>query len=234
MKVSLPIKSFALVALGVTTMSLSAFAASVSYSTTVPSTDLSFTSSALSFQQFDPTLGTLTSIEFTVSGNAATTTTAENLDSVTEPYILSVGAKLKLETAATGGVVLNENVSVSGTSLDIASEDTQVIHLSGSANSTSSYDGATGAFVSGSGTLASSINLSDFIGTGTYSLFTLGSIYSSNQIDGANNTTNVGSAGATVTVTYNYTTIPEPTTWAMLMGGIGMVTVGRRMWKRKA
>lgn len=40
--------------------------------------------------------------------------------------------------------------------------------------------------------------------------------------------------GATVTVTYTYEEVPEPSTWAMIVGGVGMLVVGQRLRRRSA
>jgi hypothetical protein len=232
MKISTLIKHLIAGVLAAVALSQTANAATTIGGTkTIPVTALSFSTDALSFAQFDPSMGTLTSVTFIVSGSAATLTTANNTDIIDGNYSLNIGANLFLTMGPTGTTVLNQNIASSGTNLVISPQTTEFVNLSGTAESVSSYNG-TGALSSGAGPLAAQIDISKFIGTGTIDLFAQGSIYSANQITGANQTNNDGSASASIMVVYTYDVVPEPSTWAMLVGGVGTLVAARRIKRR--
>src|SRR5579872_6573206 len=73
-----------------------AFANSISYSASFPSTTTSF-SIPISLPQFNPSMGTLTSITFTFDGQTTGSATVTNNSGATGSYQVSISRDLKLQ-----------------------------------------------------------------------------------------------------------------------------------------
>jgi hypothetical protein len=91
---------------------------------------------------------------------------------------------------------------------------------------------------SGSGAVASSVwylGNEGYIGTGAFTVNVNVAQTTSDTSSGAINYAYVPSdVSGTVDVVYVFSPVPEPTTWAMLVGGAGLLVFGRRMRLRKA
>jgi hypothetical protein len=121
-----------------------------------------------------------------------------------------------------------------------------VLNAGGSLAANMDFDSSTGIARSGSGSIItvtgtsfSNLSSSDSTGAGnflanfsldglaqgTYSeQFTLTFLDEAGIVGGTTNS---------ITATVDFTVVPEPSTWAMLMGGVGMLTLGQRL-RRKA
>ena len=169
------------------------------------------------FNQFDASLGTLTQvdIEVTTSGSTFSYSFAGNATR----HSATIGSQLSLSdalpNAALGG---SESVSPASVSVGTGSP--------------------TGAALGYSASVSDSLGLSDFVGNGTYSL-TLQSLYNLSLTKNASGNhpaslgiTSFGPTGS-VQLTYTYTPVPEPETYAML-AGLGLVGFGIYRRSRRA
>ena len=238
-----PFSKFALIGMlsiaGISAWTSSASAASVTQSTTISPTALDFTTDPVSFQKFNSSLGTLTSIEFVIDASVESQITLTNQAGSTKNFDLTFAGKLSL---------LDESGLLS---FDIATPTTtQTVRLANNASNTYSktsagtatvvYDGSTGARTSYTSTgnaltspsaVSSSLTLANFIGIGDFVLYFDATNFSG--VQGPSNTSvSSGTAGATVELIYNYTAIPEPSTYVMTIAGLGVVVAARRLHRR--
>ncbi|MFQ3549970.1 MAG: choice-of-anchor E domain-containing protein [Armatimonadota bacterium] len=202
------------------------YAASVSYSDTISLSQTNW-NSTVTIPKFDSSLGTLTSIEFSLIGFVSGSTAFENLDASPATVTTNLSAMLKLTRPDSSTLVIS--LPVANTS-DYASEYDGITDFNGTSGKTYSNlsASATESFIS---TLASDFAL--FTGTGNIILPVTATGTSSGS--GAGNlllqfTTN---ASADVFVKYNYEpdVIPEPASIVALLGGIagiGGVALKRR------
>jgi len=206
-----------------------ASADSISYTTSTPiSSALTDWAGFLAFQQFNPTLGTLDSVELQFSSSLTTTLTVINTSG----------------SSSSGNVKTELQVSVDDSGDNLLGDTPQIDMISP----------AFGYGLGGGGTLsspllsksASSDNvytllnvLSEFTGTGTFSLNagTFTQTLLSNT-GGNTSSSQVTDAGLTGTVTYSFTDapggsqsdgVPEPATMALMGGaliGLGLLRKG--------
>ena len=164
--------------------------------------------------QFDSALGTLNSVDLIFSANSISAGTILNTTALRRNYTLSRNV--------TAGIVGNGF----GTSATL---------LSGSTSFSIPRFSAEGFSYTGSGagfqTLVS--GLSPFIGTGTTTLdFTTTSAFSKGATPG---TLLAGSLiGGNYSLTYNFTAVPEPATWAMMIAGFAMIGFGMRNRRKQS
>jgi hypothetical protein len=172
------------------------------------------------FQQFNPSLGTLTAVDVTISFNISNT---YHMTFSTTPTITD-------ENFGTSGV--GPTVTLLGpdhsTTIGGGSQPTQSFTEHQAAGTTFEH---TTSFASGvlPYTLSASSPLfSDFIGTSTVTMPVSAMAFSTVTVDGGNGGGFVlTSANATVTVQYEYTlaVVPEPSSCILLGIGIGITTL---------
>ncbi len=152
-------------------------------------------------------------------------------------------------TSSTVGVTTSK--SFSGTVYSIVSVDlsgpsslglsTTGTTVGGALNSTATtanpvtyyVDTQTGTFSSASAVISDPDALASWT-SGLVSLSLNGSqnFTNSTSVKASAETAEYVNGKVTVTVTYNYSPVPEPATWAMTFGGLGMLIVAQRMRRR--
>jgi hypothetical protein len=196
--------------------SMAANAAVISYSDSIPIATTNWTD-ALTLTKFDSSLGTLTSVKFTYSGEVNTTARIESLDAAPSTITVDTSANIVF-----GGPISN--------ALPASGSDSQGV---------SAFDG-TIDFAGGSGfvfpdivglssdVLTLTSGLAAFIGAGTYDIDVAATGLST--ATGAGNIISqiATRAGAGITVEYTYDrvptgNVPEPGVLALL--GLGMLGV---------
>lgn len=212
-----------LASLGAVVLAGASQAASVSYTATVPSSTTDFTSN-FNLSQFNPSLGTLTSIDLKLVGSSTGSIQFESRDA----------------SAATITTNLSSTVSASGP----ANLTVTTLPLNSSSTAVSAYDGVTD-FGGTSGRTFNNLTASDtqttslnsgfapYIGNGNV-VFTLTANGNSTVSGSGNLVTSISQAsGGVSTITYNYTpAVPEPASMAVLsIGALGLI---RRRNARKA
>ncbi len=175
---------------------------------------------------FDSTLGTLTSINFQLDGTVNGFGRAESLDTGSSDVTLALGSVLTLHrpdgsTLVVTNPVFSHLFALSGFdgTIDFAggSGGSTGVVVGNGTNSFSSVSGADFALFSAAGGGSIALNL-DAIG-------------SSNASGAGNLITQFSTAASGLaSITYNYTTlpVPEPETYAMLLGGLGLLALARR------
>jgi hypothetical protein len=212
-----------------TALSTVASADSISYTTSTPiSSSLTDWSGSLAFQQFDPTLGTLNSVELQFSSSLTTTLTVMNTS----------------DSSSSGNVKTELQVSVDDSGDNLLGDTPQLDILSPAFNYSLTGGGnINSSLLSNSGSsdnIYALLNvLSEFTGTGTFSLNA--STFTETDLSntgGNTSSSQVTDAGVTGTVTYSFTDaiggsqsdgVPEPATMALMGGaliGLGLFRKG--------
>lgn len=171
-------------------------------------------SGAMSVPLFDPSLGTLTSVVVTLDGSVEGSAAYESLDASPSTVFLDLQATIKLtkpDTTTLVQVIPVASVSAGATAFD------SVIDFGGTSGG--SFTGLSGT-ASDTSTFTSPVDLALFTGIGTISLPASATGASNGSGPGNLITSFSNSAGAGLTVRYNYTltSIPEPGTFAV--GGL--------------
>ena len=177
---------------------------------------------SLNVPQFNPALGTLTQIDFSLSGHVEGTAKFESLDASPATINLSLQATISLQRPDLSSLVTV--IPVANTSDNVSAYD-----------NTMDFDGSSGktySGLSGNDTLMFSsppplADLALFTGVGSINLPV--SATGSSSGSGAGNliTQFLTSASAEASVTYHYTPAPEPASLALLALG-GSVALRRR------
>jgi hypothetical protein len=236
-----PMNHFKL-ALGISGL-LAAFGAHAATQTVQGSFSLPTTSTTTSLVQnfnvaaFDTSLGTLTGVSISFasgstasvqgSGYVAAVGTGTFTDTSTASFILLDGATSLIDS----GIISNMYIG----SMAAAGVTTNPAGTSVSLNGLSPYVLSTGLGSFSGGAGSQTAYTVEFLGTGTGAL--PGSITSAGGLtNGSTGTIFVGGSAAangTLDVTYTYTaSVPEPSTYALMLGGLGLAGFAAR--RRKA
>lgn len=233
-------KAFRCVAL--TSLTLTALAlvaaspAAYADSYTVNAQPTNFSGTTLNVAQFNPSLGTLTSVDITLSGFGTTDISAsETLNIATSVNTLFTSVALQLTDPS---VALTVNQSLTGQPLVGGSPISSFNPLAIAPLGT--YDSGALA-LSGTETqhLGITSDLSGYIGFGNLVFDLAGIANTTESFSGGNlNTSQTTSAGADITVTYNYSQgpppVPEPGTLTLFGTGLlGLAGMLRSKFARK-
>jgi hypothetical protein len=184
-------------------------------STPIPSTLTDWTGTLL-FPQFDPSLGTLTSVELDLSSTFTTTLNVTNNGGSASSGTVKTEVQLTAQDAGNNfGVPELDLLSPAYTySLAIGQ---------GSTSGLLTKSGSTGNLY----TLGAI--LTEFTGGGNISLSA--STFTQTDLSNTGGNTSAGQltdASFTGDVIYNYTAVPEPSTWALVALGLGALPFFRR------
>lgn len=207
----------------------SANAATITYNSGTISDTPTNWSSSLGLQEFNPTLGTLNSITFTLNGDVSGSVKVENTGSSAATVNSALAATLTLERPDTTQLVV---VLPKATFTDSLSAFDGTIDFGGTSGVTHSGISASTSQVSA--TLTDATDLALFKGTGILSLPAV-AVGSSAANGGGNLVAQfISDAGASASVTYDYTpgtpaTTPEPSSMALMGLGLGAAgLIGRK------
>ncbi len=190
-------------------------------------------SEAFTFATFNSELGTLLSVQVTVSTSATTTITVENTG--TSASTGSVRTNLQLTVSDPAGLFaldpnttypqIDINVPNAAPSYDLSSGQSVVLgaYTRNSGNITSLYD--------------SSAILSQFTGNSSDTInITLATLAQTLLANSGGNTSasQITTATGNLTITYTYDAVPEPSTYALVGLGLAAVLVFRRRLKAGA
>ncbi len=198
-------------------------AATVSYSATVPQQTTDFTNIPLSLSQFNPSLGTLTSVTLTLAGTATGSIRFESLDAQAAAILANLTASISASGPAALAIT---TVPLSSTTTNVTAYD-GTIDFGGTSGRTldplSATDTQSSSLSSGFGS---------YVGTNNVTINL--SANGNSTVSGSGNiVTNLSQkAGGIATLTYTYTPVPEPATMAVLsIGALGLL---RRRRARKS
>ena len=209
-------------------------------SPSVPSTLTDWTDT-VGFAQFNPALGTLQSVTLDFSSALSTTLTVANSGTSTSSG--SVKTELQVVVQDSGDNLTTPGADPVPYSLTGIS---QLDYLSSKYTySLGIGDQSTSSALTGSGTSSDTYNISSLNGAAILSEFTgTGSINLTGTTFTQTNLTNTGGntsssqvtfGNLTGTVTYTYlptVTAPEPSTWAMMLGGLGILVFWQTRLRR--
>ena len=189
-----------------------ASAAVVSFSTAFGPTRTDFTTESLTLRSFDPTLGTLTSVQLSLTGTGNFSGTVTNRGSTSATFTLTENTTLTINSATAGLSGLNTNFSSSQTFTNLAPGTPASFGPFSPSNTTRATPGNLAAFQAG----PLSFTASTLTGTATSGA-------------GGNVTTSFDTvASGVVAVTYTYdapsAAVPEPASMALL--GVGLAGLG--------
>ncbi|HOJ56721.1 MAG TPA: choice-of-anchor E domain-containing protein [Phycisphaerae bacterium] len=193
----------------------------VSYSGTIDMRDTTWTDS-ITFPKFDPALGELTSIKFTLSGSVQGSAQFESLDN--SPTTVEMYLTSRVELQRPDGSLLVVVFTLANTS-DLAAAFDGVVDFAGTSGNTYADLSGTAMDIAISATPA---DLALFTGPGEISLpvTAAGTSYGS----GAGNLLLQFATAAGATATVEYTYVPEPITAAFLaLGGMFLFYRKRRL-----
>lgn len=207
-------------------------AESVAFSSTLTNVNfLTLSGSTISLQAFDSSLGTLESVTISLSGtmtqSSVTITTGDGVTVLGSSTVASdIGLSLTSADAGSVGSVdlLTGDATVGST---INSNSSKVVST-GVASDSSSTDLAASTYwetSGGSSTVALTLSTGYSLAPNTLK-----------QVGAASVAVTSATGGAVVTVTYNYTptTVPEPATWAIMFGGLGVLFAVQRVRRKSA
>ncbi len=183
-------------------------------------------SDVISFQQFDPALGTLTGVSIALKGDIDGDVRVESLDAAPTTITSSLAATITLSFLGNNIVVVIPTVN----KVDDVSAFDGSIDFGGTSGRT--YTNVTGSATK-SGAVANAL-WANFIGLGTVST-DVAAVAASTATGAGNLITQFGTfAGANAVVTYTYTpntVIPEPSSLAT--AGVAVVALAVGAWRRK-
>ncbi len=212
----------------------SAHADSISFttSTPIPSTLTDWTS-ALTFQQFNPSLGTLTSVTLDLSSTMSTILTVTNVGS-TLPSNGTAKTEVLIAVVDPSGII---GTLPTYTPYPIAPSNPQLNYLSTGFSYSNLAAGGTvtsGTLTGSSGNVSNSYTtpglLAEFTGAGSISLPAGTLTYTTLSNSGGNTeSSQVTYTGLTGTVIYTYTPVPLPSALLLLGPGLlGLVGIRRK------
>ena len=201
---------------------LSYFAATPAVS--APSGSFTNWTKTLQLPAFDPGMGILTQVKITYAGEALQTAKGENLSGGAAPFSYNVTTTLALAKAMGPTLFSPAPITLTGSGTSGAFDGT--IDFAGSSGFNFTQDITTSGVLidSSAATLAqyTGVGLIDFTGTATATSSVMGS--------GAFVSQTISKASATLSLEYTFTPIPEPSTYAVIIGlaVFGCVTFRRR------
>ena len=182
----------------------------------LPATLTSYNNSAIGIQQFDPNLGTLQSVTIQINGTGDFTQYYQNISTGSGDTI-AVSQTLEMTLALGGETVLSIN-QVNQHSYAVSAWNGSPPFYSGAAGGTESY----AVTANGQVQLTSAADLAAFSGSGlTDLLLSALAVGGVTDVNGGNffGGSSV-TAGANLTVEYNYSSVPEAATW---VSGVGIM-----------
>jgi hypothetical protein len=215
-------KNASLLALSTAMIAAQAQALTITQESSIALTTTDFTQS-LSFDQFDSSLGTLTSVDFVLSGTVLGDAGYESRDSEATNITLNSSAIIKLSNP-TGSTIVQTTPLASVTSAASASDG--VIDFSGTSGAT--FQGVTNS-TSESASLTSAVDLALFTGLNTIDLAFAATGDTAASGSGNLITQFSTEASADIRVVYHYetTAVPEPTAFILFGMGLSMLVVAR-------
>ena len=216
-------------------VSLSVNAATISFTDTVALQNTNW-ADTLTVDKFDGTLGTLTSIQFTLEATVEGNASFENLDSASATISMDLSSQISLNRPSGGNLIVD------------------ITPVANQTETVSAYDGTIDfAGTSGNAFLGLSETATDMASSSSVTdlaLFTAAFMGETISLDvsalgmstgsGAGNlvTQFATQAGAALEITYtfdaNTNPVPEPTTYALFALGLGALGIHRRRKMRKA
>lgn len=201
-------------------LATNASALSISYGPeTVPTQSTNFIDKLLTFNKFDTSLGTLTSIDFSLTGYVEGTARYESLDASSSTVTLNLGASVELQRPDGSQLVLSLPTVIIN---DSATTFDGLIDFNGGSGGTFNNLNASKNELFSTSSLA---DLLLFSGPGTIGLTIDGFGASSGSGPGNLITQFATSAGADVTVTYNYNANQVPLPASGLLFGVGLFSL---------
>jgi hypothetical protein len=188
----------------------------------------SYANRIIAVQGFDSSLGTLNSVTVGFTGTGLFTQMYENTSPNSGNIIVSTHTLVMtlLQPDATT-TLFNLNQSEAHTYPVNPYDGT--LDFGGSSGGIGTY----GVNLAGSSILTSGAGLAQFTSASLVNLY-LGAVGTFSSSDTTGNSARGGliSAGANVSVTYDYTPVPEPSTFALMFGGLLLLPATRRALRR--
>jgi cell wall-associated NlpC family hydrolase len=226
--------SLPLLALALLAVAPAAKADTITYNANVPTTLTDF-STQVSLPEFNPSMGTLNSVTFTVAGSGTTNVTVTNTNTTTISQVVKLGTTVDIAVTddATSGSIIDDTAILVK---DLSGSPYVWLNKSPLNGNVPPHGVISYVYNSGALTLADTPGIetgdnSDFIGVGNLLYDVNTTTYTDLQFSGGNdNETQITNTDATVSVTYDYTpgsVIPEPGTLVLfgtgLLGLAGML-----------
>jgi hypothetical protein len=176
------------------------------------------------FNQFDPSLGTLTGVTLNLTGQVSGSSAFESLDSTPSTVTMNLQATITLERPDKSSLVATLPTA---TTVDSVSAFDGSIDFLGTSGRT--HAGQNASDVQSVTINSPSPDLALFIGKGTISLPITGVGSSTASGSGNLQVQFLASAGASAVLTYQFATVPEPASMVLFgLGGAAAVVLLRR------
>ena len=183
----------------------------------------------LVFAKFNPSLGTLTRVDFSLQGNVLGSAQFENTGA--SPSTVTMQLKADITLTRPDASVLVTTIPIANTSDNVSAYD-GTTDFGGTSGRT--YNNLT-ATMTNVGFTVSGPDLALFAGPGSITLPVGAKGTSSANGSGSIITKFTTQAGATATIFYTFTAGPEPASLALTaIGGIGVMGLFRKRFARKA